>query len=130
MSSLKYCLDTHPLIWYFTGQKTLSKKGREIIDGIFSEKYYCYIPSIVLLESFHVSLKVRNFIFSRFLRELRLTNIIVVPLDKLILTTCYQLPKDLDIHDRIISATSIVNKCILITKDTRLKKLSELKTIW
>lgn len=130
MSSPKVCLDTHPLIWYFTGQKTLSSKAREIIDRVFSQKTDCFISSIVLLEAFHLSLKKRDFVFAKFLRSLRLPNIIVVPLDKIVLSSCYRLPANLDIHDRVISATSIANGSVLVTKDQALRKIKSVKTLW
>lgn len=130
MSSPKVCLDTHPLIWYFTGQKTLSLKAREIIDNVFNQKTDCFISSIVLLESFHLSLKRKDFIFPKFLKSLRLPNILIVPLDKIVLSSCYRLPANLDIHDRVITATSIVNESILVTKDQALHKIRSVKTLW
>lgn len=130
MNSPKYCLDTHSLIWYFTGQKTLSAQAKQIIDEVFSGKNQCFISSIVLLESFHVGLKNKKFNFPQFLKTLRLPNIIIVPLDKIVLLTCYQLPRNLDIHDRIISATAMINDCILVSKDRIISKLSKVKTVW
>lgn len=130
MSSPKVCLDTHPLIWYFTGQRTLSLKAKGVIDSVFNQKTDCFISSIVLLESFHLSLKRKDFIFTKFLKSLRLPNIIVVPLDKIVLSYCYRLPTNLDIHDRIITATSIVNGSILVTKDPVLRRIRSVKTLW
>jgi len=117
-------------IWYFTGQKTLSSKAKRILDEVFLGKYACFIPAIVLLETFHISLKIKKFIFPGFIKKLRLTNVIIVPLDKVILDQCYKLPKNLDIHDRIILATAMVNKCVLLTKDKELKQVSRSKTLW
>lgn len=130
MNLPKYCLDTHPLVWYFTGQKTLSPKARAILDDLFSGKITCFIPIIVLLEIFHLSLKFKKFNFPKFLETVRLANIIIVPLDRVILETCFALPKNLEIHDRIIAATSTINECILVTKDRELHNLSSLKVIW
>lgn len=130
MKHSKYCLDTHPIIWYFTGQKTLSKKAKKVIDNIFSGKFDCFISSIVLLEAFHVSLKYKKFNFPKFLDSLRLSNVIAVPLDKVILESCYRLPKQLNIHDRVILATSRVTGSSLVTKDKDLRKFSSAKTIW
>lgn len=130
MNLPKYCFDTHPLIWYFTGQKTLTPKAKKILDGIFTEKLSCFIPSIVFLEAFHLSLKNKKFIFPQFLRKLKLANIIIVPLDKVILSTCYRLSGKLNIHDRIICATAVVNGCLLITKDKEIGKFTSIKTVW
>ena len=130
MNSPKYCLDTHPLVWYFTGQKTLSNNAKRALDDIFSGKAVGYIPSIVLLQTFHLSLKKKHFIFPDFIRKLRLGNIIIVPLDKTVLAACYKQTASLDIHDRIIAAASKVNSSILITKDASLLKNKTLKTLW
>ena len=130
MNSPKYSLDTHALVWYFTGQKTLSAKAKKILDEIFSGKAACFVSIIVLLETFHLSLKNKNFTFPEFLNNLRITNIIVVPLDKAVLSSCYSMPPVLNIHDRIIAATSSINKCILITKDEILRKNKIVKTLW
>lgn len=130
MKSLNYCLDTHPLIWYFSGQETLSLKAKEIIDSIFTGKITCFISSIVLLEAYHLSLKKKNFIFPIFLKKIRMTNILIVPLDKIVLSKCFELSPSLDIHDRIIAATAIVNKSVLITKDDLLQKYSKVATLW
>lgn len=130
MNSPKYCLDTHPLIWYFTGQKTLSANAKKILDEIFSGKSTGYMSTIVFLEAFHLSLKKKSFIFPDFLKNLRLSNIIAVPLDKVILSFCYTLSPELDIHDRVIAATAIVNNSILVTKDPNLQKFKKIKTLW
>src|SRR3990172_13347885 len=122
MSLVKYCLDTHPLVWYFIGQKTLSNNAKKVLDEIFSGKATGIISSIVLLETFHISLKKKSFIFTKFLKKLRHPNIIIIPLDKVVLSACFKLSADLDIHDRIIVATSVVNNCVLITKDDNLRK--------
>lgn len=130
MNSPDYCLDTHPLVWYFTGQKTLSGKAKKILDEVFIGKIKCFIPSIVLLEIFHLSLKVKKFNFPQFLKKLQLSSITIVPLDKTILTKCFTLERDLDIHDRIIAATANVSGSVLITKDRTLCKTLSLKTVW
>ena len=130
MSLAKYCLDTHPLVWYFTGQNTLSNKAKLVLDEIFLEKTTCFIPAIVLLETYHLGLKNKNFVFPKFLSKLRLPNIVIVPLDKVVLSACFKLPANLDIHDRIIVATAMVNKCVLISKDEVLRKNITIKTLW
>lgn len=126
----KYSLDTHPLVWYFTGEKTLSPKAKNALDEVFLEKIFCFLSSIVLLEVFHLSLRKKGFVFSKFLKNLKHPNIIIVPLDKLVLLECYKLPKNLGIHDRVIVATATVNKCLLITKDKEIRRLPRLKTLW
>lgn len=130
MSSFKYCLDTHPLVWYFLGQKTLSSKAKEILDEIFFGEAACYIPSIVILEVFYFSLKKPKFIFKNFFQKLQIPNIVVVSFDKAVLVNCFRLAKNLDIHDRIICSTAITTKSVLITKDKEIQKLKSVKSTW
>lgn len=130
MRRIKYCLDTHPLIWYFTGQQTLSKIAKSTLDEIFVHNASCFIPTIVLLETFHLSLKKPSFVFPKFLDSLRLENITIVPLDAVVLSYCYRLPRNLDIHDRVIAATAQATKATLITKDTVIRNTHVIRTIW
>lgn len=130
MEKLKYCLDTHCLVWYFTGQESLPIKVKQILDQIFSGETRCFISAIVLLETFHLSLKKKGFNFPEFLKKLRLVNIIIVPLDKVVLSACYKLPENLEIHDRVIAATAKSTNSILLTKDQVLRGFFPLKTLW
>jgi len=125
-----YCLDTHPLIWYTTGQTALSASAKTLLDAVFSGKTSAYISSIVLLETFHLSLKHRDFIFPTFLKRLRLPTIHIVSVDQHILSCCYTLPKELDIHDRLIVATTKLTNTILITKDPIIQKTDAIRWIW
>jgi len=130
MNLPSYCLDAHPLVWYFKGQTPLSSKVKIILDDIFSQKVACYIPSIVLLEIFHLSLKHKRFLFPQFLRELTLPNIMIIPLGKVILKQCYLLPKKLTIHDRVVVATAKANNTRLVSKDKIIHSLPDLEVVW
>lgn len=130
MKQVKYCLDTHPLIWYFTRTKTLSLRAKSALDEIFSGKAHGVLSVIVLLEIFHFSLKYPNFNFREFLLNLKKGSFSLVSLDAVILKQSYELPKNLEIHDRIIAATSLVTKSVLVTKDPVIRKLRTVKTIW
>jgi len=130
MKQAKYCLDTHPLIWYFTGQKTLAAKSKKIIDSLFLGKNLGLISVIVLLEAYHLGLRHKKFSFCHFQEKIESGKFLIVPLDETILEACYRLPKYLDIHDRVIAATSLMSDSYLITKDPLLQKVHQLKTVW
>lgn len=127
---VKYCLDTHALVWYFRGQKTLSIKAKDALDQIFSGNDICFIPTMVILEAFYVSLKHKDFKFPRFFEALKRENIIIVPFDKDILIQSFSLPARLDIHDRIIVAVAKETESILMTKDRVISSFSEIETLW
>lgn len=131
MNSIKYSIDTHPIIWYFKRQKALSSTAKNLLENIFKGDANCYIASNVLLEIFHFSLKPKKkFNFHSFLRELSRENINIIPLDKRVLSACYKLPTNLQLHDRVITATALVTKSILITKDPEIRKVKRIKTVW
>ena|SRR3989338_3495349 len=130
MKQVKYCLDTHPLIWYFTGTKTLSSSAKSALDEIFSGKARGILSVIIPLEVFHFSLKYPKFDFRGFLMHLKQGSFSLVSLDSVILKYCYQLPKTMEIHDRIIASTCLVTKSVLVTKDPVIRALKTVKTIW
>ncbi len=125
-----YSLDTHSLVWYIRGQKTLSLKAGEIIQKILKGEVNCYISTMVVLEAFYISLKHKNFTFPKFLESIRKSNIRVVAFDNKVLAQSFELPAKMDIHDRIIVATAIVTNTPLVTKDKVLRSLFPLETIW
>ena len=71
MNLPKYCFDTHVLVWFFRKSKTLSGKAKSILEEAFLGKSISFIPSIVLLEAFRLSLKDPEFIFPKFLEFLK-----------------------------------------------------------
>lgn len=130
MSLPKYCFDTHALIWYFRGRKTLSGKAKLILEDAFNDNLIAFIPSIVLLEAFHLSLKDRDFVFRKFIDFLREAKFIIIPLEEEVLKVCFGLPKKINIHDRIVIATAKMSGSRLVTKDKVLRSLFPLETIW
>jgi PIN domain nuclease of toxin-antitoxin system len=130
MNLPKHSFDTHALVWYFKGSKTLSPKARSILNEAFLANSVPFISTMVLLEAFHISLKERDFIFAEFIKFLSNAKFIVIPLNEEVLKICYKLPKIVNIHDRIIMATAIFTKSQLVTKDKILRSNFPLETIW
>lgn len=130
MNLPKYCFDTHPLIWYFRGEDKLSKKAKDILDIAFNGDSISFLPSIILLEAFHLSLKDKEFVFPKFMKFLGENKFIIVPLEEDVLKICFDLPKIVNIHDRIVIATARSTGSPLITKDKVLRSNFPLETIW
>lgn len=130
MTQVRYCLDTHALIWYFTGSSTLSLKAFGILEEIFEGKAQGIIPSLAILEALHLSYKNKTFNFVKFLDALRITSITIYPFDKDVLMESIILPRKLNIHDRVVVATATVNYCQLVSKDKVIRSIKGLKTIW
>ena len=125
-----FCLDTHPLVWYFLKQKTLSLKAEEVIRKIFNNEAIGVISIMVVLEAFYVSLKNKGLVFSEFLDIFERSNIKIIPFDQNVLEKSLLLPSELDIHDRIIVASAIITNSQLVTKDKVLRSFFPLETIW
>jgi PIN domain nuclease of toxin-antitoxin system len=125
-----YSLDTHSLVWYIRGSNTLSSKARQIIQEIFDNKAGCYVSTMAILEAYNISLKYKDFIFSNFLKIINRPNIKIISFDQKVLDQSIQLPNEIDIHDRIITATAIVTSSPLVTKDRVLRRNFPLETIW
>lgn len=126
----RHSFDTHALVWYFKGTKTLSKEARAILDETFLGNSVAFVSSMVLLEAFHISLKEKDFLFSEFIKFLSTAKFIVIPLDEEVLKIGYKLPKNINIHDRIIISTAILTGSKLVTKDRILRMAFPIETIW
>jgi PIN domain nuclease of toxin-antitoxin system len=126
----KYCLDTHSLVWYLLKKKTLSPKAKNIIKSIFNNKSVGIVSVMVILEAYYVGLKDDKFDFIKFLKVIDRRNIKIISFDMEILNQSYVLPIGLDIHDRVIVATSVITGSKLISKDSKIRKLFPKETIW
>ena len=127
----KYSFDTHSLVWYFQGKKTLSLKAFSCLEEVFSQKAMGHVSLIVVMEAYYISLKKKNGLnFKEFLKDLSRAKIELVPLDVVVARECFFLPKRLEMHDKIIVATAIMTDSVLVTKDRTIRSLKNIKTVW
>ena len=56
---LLYIIDTHILIWYFTGSKRLSEELKHTIDRVREQGGRLLVPTIVLAEALAIAAKGR-----------------------------------------------------------------------
>ena len=61
-----------------------------------------------------------------------LVNLVVVPLDTPVARSFTQIPREIvpEMGDRIIAATSLYHGLPLVTKDHKIRNLSNIQTIW
>lgn len=130
MKSNKYSLDTHAIVWYLLKDSKLSKNAENSVRSIFNKQVTGIISVMVVLELYYVSLKDKRFDFSRTMKLMKDANIKIVNFDMRVLAKTIELPKGLDIHDRIIVAVSILTNSQLITRDGVLRNLFPSETIW
>jgi PIN domain nuclease of toxin-antitoxin system len=128
---MAYLLDTHTFLWYLDGNKSLSKKVREIIDNP-KNKSYISIASIwemgikISLDKLQlgISLEVLK-------QELIANEIEILPLD---LDHIIEL-QHLDYHhrdpfDRILISQAKCEKLKILSKDKSFKLYKQVKVVW
>lgn len=115
---MTYVVDTHVLVWYFTGSKRLNRDLKEKIDEIRNEGDRLIVPTIVLAEALYIAEKGRvKFDFQRMYEILkRETEFEIAGFTAEILEAAIPL-KILELHDRIVVATADFYRAGIITKD-------------
>lgn len=112
-------LDTHVLIWYFTGSARLSPEARDIIDQVRQQGGRLLIPTIVLAEALNVAVKGRVvFDFHKLYQLVRAEpEFEIVEFGIEIFDETLRVSAVPEIHDRIIVATARFYGADLLTKD-------------
>ena len=124
-----YVADTHAWVYYLLGR--LPENLKEIFVKAENFGDVIFVPTIVLneiiwlVERGKVTLDIKA-VISHFDEA---TNFVIVPLDLNITKKVAEL-RELELHDRIITATASILNATLITKDTEIVKSGYVKTIW
>ena len=128
-------LDTHTLVWWVTGDPTLSKKAKAAIereqaggDIVVSSISAWEIAMLVKHDRLVLSMDVSGWLSA-------VTQIEVVrfmPVDVEVATKSVELPGEFhkDPADRMIVATARKLAVSLVTKDDRIRAYAHVKTIW
>jgi PIN domain nuclease of toxin-antitoxin system len=130
-----FVTDTHPLIWYATGQYSkLSRKALRIMEEAERAESLVYIPAPVLLE-ITVLLRSRNLAIRESLEEwadrlLRRGGFEFAPLDRETVIATSTLTFTSDIFDAAIVATARVKDLPLITKDMAISESGLVEIAW
>ena len=120
-------IDTHALLWFLTNDKRLSPKTKTRLEQ--ADKVF--IPTIVLLELLYLLQKKRKVkSFPKILTRLKNGNqFVIVSLDTAVVEKVFDIPENLEMHDRIILATAKLLGITIITKDKTISKEYS-KIIW
>jgi len=114
-----YVVDTHILIWYFTGSKRLQKKVKEKIDAVRNLGGRLLVPTIVLAEALDIAEKGRvNFDFDAMYTLIgEEPEFEIVGFGPEIFEETLRLKNVREIHDRIITATAKFYRVGILTRD-------------
>lgn len=126
-----YVLDTHVLVWYFTGSARLSPGARDIIDQVRQQGGRLLIPTIVLAEALNVAAKGRVvFDFHKLYQLVRTEpEFEIVEFGIEIFDETLHVSAVPEIHDRIIVATARFYEADLLTKDGVIRSSGEVGVV-
>ncbi len=129
---MNFVTDTHALLWWFTDSPEISPKASAIFEKCEKGENIIFIPSIVVAEALSIFDKKRiSFNFKRLFKEIHGSeNFIIIALDYPILRKMIALKEIPELHDKIITSTAKYLNLPIITKDTALQSLTNIKTIW
>jgi PIN domain nuclease of toxin-antitoxin system len=129
--SMNYVTDTHALVWYFIDDLRLGKKALEAFEQTTDEGIII-VPSIVLAEIIFISKKGRiTLTFDETIKKIvEYKNFDIASLDSDILKIADKIEPDMEMHDKLIVATSLYFNASLITRDRRIKESGIVSTIW
>ena len=129
-NQMLHTIDTHILIWYFTGNKRLQKRLKERIDKVRDKGGRLLVPTIVLAEALDIFEKGKvEFDFYKMyhlISEESAFEIVGFELEIFALTLKIKDVKE--IHDRIILATAKFYGASILTKDRIIKESGEIDT--
>ncbi|KKU19154.1 MAG: hypothetical protein UX30_C0017G0001 [Candidatus Saccharibacteria bacterium GW2011_GWA2_46_10] len=129
---MNFLTDTHALLWHFTDSPKISEKAKNIFDKCERGECIIFIPSIVIAECLSIFDK-KKIIFdfkNLFNRITKSENYIILPLDYIVLLKMVETKEVFELHDKIIVATTKMMEVPLITKDSFLRDLKTITTIW
>lgn len=131
MNTNSYVADTHSLVWYFNDSPRLSGKALKAFENTV-ENGSIIIPTIVLAEIMYIAKRGRiEMTFSETVEKIEeMENFEIAPLDMDILKIADKIGYELEMHDRLITATAIFFKAPIITKDQKIKDSGLCKVIW
>jgi PIN domain nuclease of toxin-antitoxin system len=128
--------DTHTIIWYLQSPEKLSTNALTSLDDALNNGESIFISAISLVEMNYLVEK--NRIPASSLEQLLqliddpLVNLVGIPLDTQVAKAFTQIPREIvpEMGDRIIAATALYLSLPLVTKDHKIRNLSNIQTIW
>jgi predicted nucleic acid-binding protein len=128
---MDHVTDTHSIVWYFTDDPRLSRRALEVFEKTIKEGAII-IPTVVLAEIMYIAGKGKiTLTFVETLQKIdSYDNFIVAALDLEILKMAEKIKLNLEMHDKLIAATTLYYNASLITRDPLITKSGACTTIW
>jgi PIN domain nuclease of toxin-antitoxin system len=128
--------DTHTIIWFSTRARELSVTARAALVNAEQSGYPIYVPTIVVVELRYLIEKgtITQSEYDLIVNTLRdpTKAASAQPLDLNVAEVLTQIPRATvpDMPDRIVAATALALGVPLVTRDQKIRALTNVTTIW
>ncbi len=128
---MNYATDTHSLVWYFTDDQRLGKRALKAFESTVKAGQII-VPTVVLAEILYIAKKGRIPLgFAETVARIEaMDNFDIAPLDLDVLRMADGIEASLEMHDKLIVATTLCYGVSLITRDEQIVKSKTVKTVW
>ena len=129
-------VDTHTAVWYFANSPEISVSATQTIDNAIANGDAVILSAISIVEIIYLidKGKLSQQTLNRLVQYLKLPNssFVTQDLTEEIAQTLAQIPRSTvpDMPDRIIAATALHLNLSLVTKDSKIRALPNIQTIW
>lgn len=128
--------DTRALVWYLFAMPELSADAKTFMDNAAASGGYIFVPTISFVEITYLAERNRlgANVLPRINSAVQMPNSVLKPIELThqITVTMSQISRSTvpDMPDRIIAATALHLNLSLVTKDSKIQALGNIRTIW
>lgn len=128
--------DTHTIVWYIAEPEQLSVNATQALDQAVNTGQFIYISAISIVEICYLVERHRlpRLVLERLLEASDTVDgiIITLPLNRIIAEILRDIPRETvpDMPDRIIAATALHLGIPLVTRDGKIRALTNIETLW
>ena len=132
---MQLLLDTHAALWYLLNSRKLSSAARAQIETSIQEGDAVFLSAISVVETIYLAEAGRIPLQALQRLDAALADpasgLVVTPVDLNVAEAVHSIPRSSvpDMPDRIIGATALQLRALLVTRDSRLQSVG-IRTLW
>ena len=127
-----FVIDAHPLWWYWTAPERLGNGAQAAFSDLQTRRGIGYVPAIVVAEVHYLSCHLQRTLDGD--RILALIDLApgshLEPITRAHLLYFGRLSEIPEMHDRLIGAIALMHHATLVSRDSVLRSITAIKTVW